>query len=298
MQMRTLGQTGEQVSVVGLGGFHLAKRATEAESIRMIRTAVDGGITFLDNSWDYHQGESERRMGAALRDGYRQRAFLMTKLDGQTKQAAAEQLEQSLRRLQTDCIDLVQMHEIIRPQDPERIFAEGGAIEALIEAKQAGKLRYIGFTGHKSPAIHELMLQRPFAWDTVQMPLNCLDHHFDSFERRVLPLLNQRGIGGLAMKPLAGGRLLETGTVTAGECLRYALSLPVSVVITGCETEAQVQQALQAGREHTPLTGDSMAELRRRTAPAAAGGAFESYKTTEEHDGTKRNPRWLTTAVA
>jgi aryl-alcohol dehydrogenase-like predicted oxidoreductase len=298
MQYRTLGRTGEQVSAIGLGGFHLAKSAGPAESVRIIRTAIDGGITFMDNSWDYHKGESEIRMGEALRDGYRRKVFLMTKLDGQTRQAAAEQLEQSLRRLQTDTIDLVQMHEIIRPDDPDRIFAPGGAMEALLEAKQAGKLRYIGFTGHKSPAIHLLMLAREFAFDTVQMPLNCFDHHFDSFEARVLPVLVERNIGVLGMKPMAGGKLLGSGAVGAEECLRYALTLPTSVVITGCENVEQVEQALRVGRDFTPMTDAERAELLARTASPAAAGAFEPYKTTDQHDGTIRNPQWLTTAAA
>ncbi|MBI2760560.1 MAG: aldo/keto reductase [Chloroflexi bacterium] len=298
MQYRTLGRTGEQVSAVGLGGFHLAKSASAAESVRIIRTAIDGGITFMDNSWDYHKGESEVRMGDALRDGYRRKVFLMTKLDGQTREAAAEQLEQSLRRLQTDCIDLVQMHEIIRPDDPDRIFAPGGAMETLLEAKQAGKLRYIGFTGHKSPEIHLRMLAKEFAFDTVQMPLNCFDHHFDSFEARVLPVLVERGIGVLGMKPMAAGKLLESGVVAPEECLRYALSLPTSVVITGCESVAQVEQALRVGRDFTPMTESERAELLARTASLSATGTFEPYKTTDQHDGTIRNPKWLTSAAA
>jgi aryl-alcohol dehydrogenase-like predicted oxidoreductase len=299
MQQRPLGRTGVVVSAVGLGGFHMGKARDMQTAIQMIRTAIDGGITFMDNSWDYHGGRSEIWMGAALRDGYRQRVFLMTKLDGQTKQSAAEQLRQSLRRLQTDVIDLVQMHEIIRPEDPERIFAPEGAIEALLEARDAGLIRYIGFTGHKSPAMHLTMLNHSdFAWDTVQMPLNCLDAHFDSFERRVLPVLVERGIGVLGMKPLAGSKALETGTVSADECLRYALSLPASVVITGCETVEQVEQALRAGRDFTPISADERADLLRRTEPHAQSGRFERYKTTDIHDSTKHNPRWLTSAAA
>jgi aryl-alcohol dehydrogenase-like predicted oxidoreductase len=299
MQQRQIGRTGVTVSAVGLGGFHLGKAPDMATAIRIVRTAVDGGITFMDNSWDYHGGRSEIWMGAALRDGYRQRVFLMTKLDGQTKQAAAEQLRQSLRRLQTDVIDLVQLHEIIRPEDPERIFAPEGAIEAVLEAREAGLIRFIGFTGHKSPAIHLKMLNhREFAWDTVQMPLNCLDAHFDSFEKRVLPVLVERGIGVLGMKPLAGSRALETGAASAEECLRYALSLPTSVVITGCESVENVQQAVRVGREFTPMTEEERADLLRRTAPHAEQGRFERYKTTDQHDGTKRNPHWLTSAAA
>jgi predicted aldo/keto reductase-like oxidoreductase len=298
MQMRTLGRTGEQVSAIGLGGFHLAKTADVQESIRIIRAAIDGGVTFLDNSWDYHGGDSETRMGLALGDGYRQKVFLMTKLDGQTREAATAQLEQSLRRLRTDCIDLVQMHEIIRPEDPDTIFAPDGAIEALLAAREAGKLRYIGFTGHKDPAIHLKMLAKPFPFDTVQMPLNCFDHHFNSFEARVLPALVDRGIGVLGMKPMGGGALLKSGVVSPEECLRYALSLPTSVVITGCENVEQVEQALRIGRDFTPMSDAERNGLLERTAPPAAGGSHEPYKTTDQHDGTIKNPRWLTSAAA
>jgi aryl-alcohol dehydrogenase-like predicted oxidoreductase len=299
MQQRQLGSTGVTVSAVGLGGHHTGRAPDMQTAIRIVRTAVDGGITFLDNSWDYHQGRSEIWMGAALKDGYRQRVFLMTKLDGQTKQAAAEQLRQSLRRLDTDYIDLVQLHEIIRPEDPERIFAPGGAIEALVEARDAGLIRYVGFTGHKSPEIHLKTLNyQPFDWDTVQMPLNCLDAHFDSFERRVLPVLVERGIGVLGMKPLAGAKALETGAVTAEECLRYALSLPTSVVITGCESVEDVQQALRVGGAFTPMSDEERADLLHRTEPHARQGRFERYKTTDQHDGTKQNPHWLTSAAA
>ncbi|MGE0542549.1 MAG: aldo/keto reductase [Dehalococcoidia bacterium] len=299
MQMRQLGNTGVSVSAIGLGGHHLGRAADMETAIRMIRTAIDGGITFMDNSWDYHGGKSESWMGAALGDGYRQRVFLMTKLDGQTKQSAAEQLRQSLRRLNTDVIDLVQMHEIIRPEDPNQIFAREGAIEALLEAREAGLIRFIGFTGHKSPDIHLKMLNHEdFAWDTVQMPLNCLDAHFDSFEAKVLPVLTERRIGVLGMKPLACGKLLETGTVSAEECLRYALSLPTSVVITGCETLDIVQQALRVGDSFTPMSEAERSDLLHRTASHAAQGRFEQYKTTDVHDGTNRNPHWLTSAAA
>ncbi len=297
MQYRTLGSTGERVSAIGLGGFHIGK-IERREAIRLIRAAIDGGITFMDNCWDYHRGESEVRMGHALRDGYRGRVFLMTKLDAHTKAMAAAQLEQSLRRLQTDCIDLVQMHEVIRHGDPDALLAPGGAIEALIEARQAGKLRYIGFTGHKDPDVHLKMLATGFPFDTVQLPLNCFDAHFRSFEARVLPVLAERGIGVLGMKPLAGGRILETGAATAEECLRYALSLPASVVITGCESQAQVEQALRAGSAFSPLSDEERAALLARTAPAAADGAWERYKTTDAHDGTRHNPHWLTSSAA
>lgn len=298
MQYRTLGLTGERVSAIGLGGFHVAKPDDPAETTRLVRAAIDGGITFMDNCWDYHRGEAEVRMGAALRDGYRQKVFLMTKLDAHTAEAATAQLEQSLTRLQTDVIDLVQLHEIIRMDDPEKIFAPGGAIEALVRAREAGKLRYIGFTGHKDPAIHRHMLEQPFEWDTVQMPLNCFDAHFRSFGSEVMPLLLERGISVLGMKPLASGKIVQSGAATADECLRFALSLPTSVVITGCESLANVEQALRAGRDFRPLSDAERADLLARTAPKGKDGAEELYKTTDMHDGTKKNPHWLTSAAA
>lgn len=296
MEYRTLGRTGERVSALGLGGAHSARLADPAESIRLIRTAIDNGVTFLDNCWDYAGGEAEERMGRALRDGYRDRVFLMTKIDGHTAAAAAAQIDQCLRRLQTDRIDLMQIHEVIRPDDPERAFAPGGTMEALLAARQAGKIRYIGFTGHKDPAIHLKMLDTGFAWDTVQMPLNCLDYHYRSFERDVLPVLVERGIGVLGMKPLAAGEAVRSGVATAAECLRYALSLPTSVVITGCDSQVVLEQALAAWRDFTPLTPEEMAALRARTAPRGRDGALEGYKSGDRFDGTVHNPHWLTTA--
>jgi aryl-alcohol dehydrogenase-like predicted oxidoreductase len=295
---RRLGRTGVEVSMVGLGGHHIGRR-DEATGIRLVRMAVDNGIDFLDNCWDYNGGRSEEWMGKALRDGYRQRAFLMTKLDGHTKEAARAQLEQSLRRLQTDVIDLVQMHEIIRPDDPERCFAPGGAMEALVEARQQGKLRFIGFTGHKDPQIHLHMLEvasrHGFTFDAVQMPLNLMDAHFRSFEKLVLPVLLERDIAVLGMKALGDGLLLRSKTVTAPECLRYALSLPTSVVITGCESVEILEQALEVARAFAPLSPEERARLLAKTA-GADHALFERFKTTGEFDGTAQNPRWLTTA--
>src|ERR1700693_2548524 len=234
---RTLGRSGEKVSIVGLGGYHIGMQSDEQESVRIIRTALDSGINFLDNCWDYNNGDSEIRMGKALRDGYRQKAFLMTKIDGQTRKFAAAQLDESLRRLQTDQIDLLQFHEVIRVTDPERIFAPKGGMEAVLEAKKAGKVRYIGFTGHKNPAMHLHMLEtdatHQFHFDTVQMPLNAMDAHYESFEKKVLPILVKNEIGVLGMKPMGAGILLKSNTVSAVECLRYAMSLPTSVVING-----------------------------------------------------------------
>lgn len=294
MIYRTLGKTGERVSALGLGGFHMGVPSDPEESVRIVHAAIEGGLTFMDNSWDYHGGESEIRMGRALKGGLRDRVFLMTKIDGQTRECASSQLDESLRRLQTDRIDLVQLHEIIRWEDPDRIFAAGGAMDALLAAKEAGKIRYIGFTGHKDPRIHLKMLDQGFDFDTVQMPLNCLDAHFRSFEELVLPVLVERGIGVLGMKPLAAGRAVEAGAATAEECLRYALSLPTSVVITGCETMGDVAQALRVGQGFTPLSAQERRGLLERTAPHAREGRLEEYKTTTDHDGTARNPQWLT----
>jgi predicted aldo/keto reductase-like oxidoreductase len=296
MEYRTLGQTGARVSAISIGGAHAARPTDPAETTRIIRTAIDGGITFLDNCWDYSNGEAEVRMGHALRDGYRQKVFLMTKIDGHYADAAARQIDQCLERLQTDYIDLMQIHEVIRLDDPERAFAPGGTMEALLAARQAGKIRFIGFTGHKDPEMHLKMLRMPFEWHTVQMPLNCVDTHHRSFEALVLPVLVERGIGVLGMKPLAAGEAVRQGVATAEECLRYALSLPTSVVITGCDSMPILEQALRVWRDFTPMTPAEMDALRARTAAAAQGGGLEGYKTSGRFDGTVRNPHWLTTA--
>jgi len=294
---RTLGQTGEQVSVIGLGGYHLARQNDPEESIRIIRTGIDEGINFLDNCWDYNGGESEIRMGKALRDGYRGKVFLMTKIDGRTKTAAAAQLNESLRRLQTDRIDLLQFHEVIRESDPERVFAEGGGMEAVMEAKKAGKLRFIGFTGHKSPDIHLKMLatasKHGFKFDAVQMPLNVMDAHFNSFEKRVLPVLTEHGIGVLGMKPMGDHVILESKTVAATECLYYAMNLPTSVVITGCDSMPILEQALHAARTFKAMDSSQVAVLLAKTSKAAEAGQFELYKTSHQFDGTYANPQWL-----
>ena len=295
---RTLGTTGEQVSAIGLGGWHLAlKHVDEALSVRIVREAIDRGINFLDNCWDYNEGASEIRMGRALRDGYRDRVFLMTKIDGRSRAEATRQLEQSLRRLQTDCIDLVQHHEILRYEDPHRIFDEDGAHAALLDAKKAGKIRYLGFTGHKDPRIHLYMLEvaqhHGVRFDAVQMPLNVMDAHYRSFENLVLPELVNQGIGVLGMKCLANGLILRSRTVTAVECLRYALHLPTSVVITGIDSMQILEQALEVARSFTPMTPSEVSVLLARTAKAAASGHFELFKTTSAFDGTAQNPAWL-----
>ncbi|HKI24893.1 MAG TPA: aldo/keto reductase [Candidatus Sulfotelmatobacter sp.] len=294
---RTLGHTGEKVSLIGLGGYHIGKQSDEQESIRIIRTGLDNGVNFLDNCWDYNSGVSEIRMGKALRDGYRQKAFLMTKIDGQTKKAAEQQLEESLRRLQTDHVDLLQFHEVIRESDPARIFGEGGGMEAALAAEKQGKIRYIGFTGHKSPDIHLKMLETGFAhqftFDAVQMPLNVMDAHYDSFEKKVLPVLVKHDIGVLGMKPMGDAIILRSKTASAIECLHYAMNLPTSVVITGCDSLPILQQALDAARSFKPMGKEEVAQLLARTASAATKGEYELYKTTHNFDGTFMNPQWL-----
>ena len=295
---RTLGRTGEKVSIIGIGGYHLGKPDVDPqEAIRIVQKALDEGINFLDNCWDYNGGESEIRMGRALSGAYRNKAFLMTKIDGRDKATAANQINTSLKRLQTDHIDLLQFHEVIRDSDPGRIFAAGGAIEAVQDARKAGKIRYIGFTGHKSPDIHLLMLStaaaRGFTFDTVQMPLNVMDHHFDSFEAKVLPALNQQNVGVLAMKPMGDHFILQSNTVSAIECLHYSMNLPVSVVITGCDSLKILDQALSAARSFQPMRKDQVAAVLAKTATAANSGEYELYKTSHHFDGTYQNPQWL-----
>jgi aryl-alcohol dehydrogenase-like predicted oxidoreductase len=294
---RPLGRTGVQVSCIGLGGYHLGIPRDEAETVRLVHSAVDRGITFLDNCWDYHDGESERRVGRALQGGYRERVFLMSKIDGHTRAAAARQIDESLQRFRTDRVDLMQFHEVIRPDDPEKIFASGGAWEAMDAARKAGKVRFVGFTGHKSPDIHLHMLEVARAhgvrFDAVQMPINPLDFHFRSFQRRVVPELVKDGIAVLGMKPLADGHALKASVVTAVECLHYALSQPTSVVITGCERMEILDQAIQAGRTFRPLSEEALADIRKRTATASADGRFEPFKVSNQYDGTAHNPQWL-----
>ncbi|HET6976471.1 MAG TPA: aldo/keto reductase [Pyrinomonadaceae bacterium] len=298
MPMRTLGRTGIEVSLVGLGGWHLGFDYIDDElSIRIIRHAIDNGINFMDNCWDYNDGASEKRMGKALRDGYRDRVFLMTKIDGRTKEEATKQLDESLQRMQTDHIDLVQHHEILRFEDPHRIFDEEGANAALIEAREAGKIRFIGFTGHKDPRIHLYMLEvakeNGFEFDTVQMPLNVMDAHYRSFEKLVLPELVKQNIGVLGMKSMANGMILKSKTVSAIECLQYAMNLPTSVVITGCESMENLEQALTAARTFKPMSDEQVKNLLSKTAKAASRGEFELFKTTSIYDGTASHPEWL-----
>jgi predicted aldo/keto reductase-like oxidoreductase len=294
---RQLGSTGESVSCIGLGGFHIGVPADLQTSIKIVRTAVDSGINFLDNCWDYHDGKSEDWMGQALADGYRKKAFLMTKIDGRDKNTAAKQIDESLKRLRTDHVDLMQFHEVIRISDPHHIFGPSGAMEAMQAAKKAGKVRYIGFTGHKDPKVHLWMLKKAsdhgFHFDAVQMPLNVMDAHYESFEKQVLPELVKQKIGVLGMKPLGSGIILKSDTVDAVQCLHYALNLPTSVVINGCDTMERLQQALTAARTFKKMDEAQVGQLLAKTKDAAENGKWELYKTSHRFDGTYSNPQWL-----
>ena len=301
MLYRVLGKTGERVSAIGLGGSHIAKPAVPAsESIRLIQEAIDRGITFMDNCWDYNEGQSEMRMGEALsQNGYRDKVFLMTKIDGRGKEEASRQIETSLERLKTDRIDLLQHHEILRFDDADRIFAEGGAMEAFLAAKQAGKIRFIGFTGHKDPRVHLYMLETAarhgFSFDTVQMPLNLMDAHFRSFAQLVVPQLTEQGIGVLGMKTFGGadGIILKSKTVEPLQCLHYSLNLPTSVVITGIDKQQVLDQAFNAVKTFRLMDDEQIAALVAKTQEVAASGQYELFKTTSHFDTTARHPDWL-----
>ncbi len=299
MLYRELGTTGERVSAIGLGGFHIGKQKDPEESYRIIRSAIDRGITFMDNCWDYNDGLSEVRMGEALKDGYRNKVFLMTKIDGRSANEYNKQLEQSLGRLQTDIIDLVQFHECIRLEDPDRIFKPGGALEAAIAARDAGKLRYIGFTGHKDPAVHLRMFamakQHSFKFDTAQMPINIMDPHFRSFLREVVPVANAAGTGVLAMKTFGDHYILDTKLASPIEMLHFSLSQPISVVITGIDAMPILDQAITAAQTFQPMPAAAQSALLARTADAASTGKYELFKTTPHFDGTAQNPKWLGT---
>jgi predicted aldo/keto reductase-like oxidoreductase len=300
MLYRQMGSTGEEVSIVGLGGFHIGKQKVEAESIRIIQSAIDGGITFMDNCWDYNDGTSEVRMGKALK-GRRDKVFLMSKIDGRTKESAARQIDESLLRLDTDRIDLMQFHEIIRLEDPDRIFAKGGAVEAMLAAKRAGKIRYIGFTGHKDPIVHlrmlEIAAQHGLRFDAVQMPINVMDPHFRSFEKGVLPKLVAQKMGVLAMKtfgdPLILNHVVKSGTATPTQLLHYSMSQPVSTVITGIDNLKVLNQALEAVRTFKPMTSGARTALLAKMRVAAADGRLEKFKTSNRYDGTAKHPEWL-----
>ncbi|HJZ99307.1 MAG TPA: aldo/keto reductase [Candidatus Solibacter sp.] len=296
MIYRKLGTTGERVSAIGIGGYHLGQAPDPAAATRIVRTAIDRGINFMDNCWDYMDGKCEQWMGAALRDGYRQKAFLMTKFDGRTKAATAKQIDESLERLQTDRIDLMQYHENIRMEDPDRFFNDG-PLEALTEAKKAGKIRYIGFTGHKDPAVHLRMLEQAashrFHFDSCQMPLNILDAQFRSFAHEVVPKLVEQGIAVLGMKPMANGAIVQNKIATPAECLHYALNLPTSVVITGVPDLKTLDQACDAVRTFRPIAQAELAALLARTRDAALSGKYEKFKTSAQYDGTARKPEWM-----
>jgi uncharacterized protein len=300
MLYRKLGSTGVEVSAIGLGGSHFGTpELPEQESIRLLHAAVDRGITFMDNCWDYHDGQSEQRMGKALaQGGYRNKVFLMTKIDGRTKQVAAAQIDESLKRLQTDHIDLLQHHEVLRFDDPDRIFGEGGAMEAVLDAKKAGKLRFIGFTGHKDPRVHLYMLEvarkHGFHFDTVQMPLNVLDAHFRSFAQLVVPEAVNEGIGILGMKSLCAGVLLKSkAPVQPVECIHYALNLPTSVVISGIDKQQVLDQAFEAAKTFKPMNREQLNVLLSRTTEFAMNGKYELFKTSSHFDGTAKHPEWL-----
>ncbi len=298
MKYRPLGSTGERVSMIGMGGFHIAKPSGPSveEAVKLVHAAIEAGITFFDNCWDYNGGESEKRLGLALQGGYRDRVFLMTKIDGRTAKAATDQIDESLSRLKTDHLDLLQFHEIIRMDDPERVFT-AGAMEAVLRASEQGKLRYIGFTGHKSPAIHAHMFevadQHGFHFDTVQMPLNVMDAHYDSFEQHVLPIALAHGTAVLGMKTFGDDFILKSGAATPTEMLHYAMGLPTALQVCGIDHAPILQQALDAVRTYAPMTPEQRAAILAKTAKVAADGSTERYKVSEQFDGTVHNPHWL-----
>jgi uncharacterized protein len=284
---RPFGRTGERVSILGLGGFHLGAMSSERAAVRLAQEAIDAGVTFMDNAWDYNGGVSEERMGKAIADR-RDRVFLMTKVctHGRDGKVAMRQLEQSLRRLRTDYLDLWQIHEVVFDDEPARHFARGGVVEALDRARAQGKVRYVGFTGHKSPELHLEMLARAYVWDSCQLPLNCFDASFRSFENEVLPELNRRGIAPIGMKSLSGdGRAVTARVVKAEEALGYALSLPVATVVSGMDSSKVLQQNVAVARGFHPMSAREMTALRRRVASHAADGRFELYKISAAFEG-------------
>ncbi len=299
MLYRDLGATGVQVSVIGMGGAHLGLAdVEEADAIKLVHEGVDRGINFLDNSWDYNEGRSEERVGKALsQGGYRQKAFVMTKIDGRTKEVATNQINDSLRRLKVDHIDLMQHHEVIRFDDPDRIFGEGGAMEAVVEAQKAGKIRFIGFTGHKDPHIHLYMLkvaqEHGFHFDTVQMPINVMDAHFRSFAQLVVPEAINQKIAVLGMKSFGDNIILKSGVVEPMDCLRYSLNVPVSVLITGINSKRLLDQAFYAVKSFQPMDEAAVATLIAKTEEVAMKGKYELFKTTSHFDTTARHADWL-----
>ncbi len=304
MLYRQLGGTGVEVSAIGLGGSHIGQaQVSDDEAMRLIHEALDRGMNFLDNSWDYNEGRSEERVGKALvQAGYRQKAFVMTKIDGRTKALAADQINDSLRRLKVDHIDLLQHHEVIRFDDPDRIFDEGGAMEAVVEAQKAGKVRFIGFTGHKDPRIHlymfEVARRNGFHFDTVQMPINVMDAHFRSFAQLVVPEAIKQNTAVLGMKCFGSGVLMKSsaiknGAITPIDCLHYSLNVPVSVQINGITSQTLLDQAFQAVKTFRPMDEAEVAALVAKTKEDAQNGAYELFKTTSHFDTTARHPDWL-----
>jgi len=285
--LRPLGKTGEMVTLIALGGFHSTTHKDEKDSIKLIRRAVDEGITFLDNAWDYHDGVAEERMGKALAEGkLRDKVFLMTKCCGRTAKDAQSNLEDSLRRLQTDHLDLWQFHEICYDNDPDWIFDKGGAFEFALKAKEQGKVRNIGFTGHKDPAIHLKMLTKPYDFATVQMPLNVMDAHFRSFQHRVLPELVQRGIGPIGMKSLGGaGKIVSEAGIPIEDALGYVLSLPISTLVSGIDSPKVLEQNLKVVRNFQPYSEERRKEIEAKSLKLAGDGRFELFKTSKQYDG-------------
>lgn len=297
MLYRKFGKTGIEISAIGLGGSHFAKTGDEAESIKLVRAAIDRGITFMDNSWDYGAGQSEIWMGKALKDGYRDKVFLMTKIDGRTKSSAAKQIDESLLRLQVEYVDLMQFHELVYPHDPDLIFSEEGAAAAMEEAVKAGKVRHVGFTGHKDPFIHLRMLEkgkeRGFHFHAVQMPLNVMDAHFRSFEKQVVPAVNKTGGACIGMKSLAGGKIAECKAVTPVECIQYVLNLPIATLVVGCDSMERLEQACMAVSTFNFWSTDRIDDILNRTRDYAMAGEYEPFKTTPRFDTTQKNPDWL-----
>jgi predicted aldo/keto reductase-like oxidoreductase len=285
--LRPLGKTGQFVTMICLGGYHSSTHRDEDASIRLIQRAIDEGITFLDNAWDYHDGGAEERMGKALSQGNRrEKVFLMTKCCGRTARDAQSNLEDSLRRLRTGHLDLWQFHEIVYDNDPDWIFAAGGAIETALKAKEQGKIRFLGFTGHKDPSIHLRMLDKPYPWSTVQMPLNVMDSQFRSFQHKVLPVLNQRGIAPLGMKSLGGtGKIVADGVLSIQEALRYVLSLPITSLVSGIDSEQVLDQNLAIVRDFKPLTAAEMAAVENKVQAIAGDGRYELFKSSKVFDG-------------
>ncbi|HKZ94293.1 MAG TPA: aldo/keto reductase [Candidatus Bathyarchaeia archaeon] len=280
---RPLGSTGEMVSLLTVGGFHIGLPSDFEVGVQIIRTAIDNGVNFLDNACCYHGGKSEEIMGRALKEGYREKVVLMTKNHGRDYETFKRHLELSLTRLQVDCIDVVQFHEVIEEGMPERLFKDG-AVDAAVEARKEGKIRFIGFTGHKKPSIFLDMLQRNFKWDTVQLPVSVLDYHFRSFTQEIIPILVERKIGVIGMKSLAGGNAIRTGTLKAEECVRYSMSLPVSTVVVGMESLNLLKKHLKVAATFSEMSETEKSELLQRSEPFGERGEYEPYKTTKHYD--------------